>query len=233
MSHKERERHLQSELDNEKKKRAQVEQKLENEREKCASLNRDLTARDSKIDELQKDLEAQVLRESDKVSFDKGYVRVGSLLFLIFLKLCRFKFLTAETQGRMGTNVGRSDFWDGWTSVSYDWSMSRRYSDAIKQSQVTLVHPMIPEIATLKELVPIPLVKFIIVFLFKQGTLPLTCQVCKCFPWQCKISGLTFSLSIPRRRLCIHSVCDCCFINNNWNPCDNSIKCLSISTKTH
>ena len=129
MSHKEKERHLQSELDNEKKKRAQVEQKLENEREKYSSLNRDLTARDSKIDELQKDLEAQVLRESDKVCFDKGYVIVDSLLFLIFVKLYRFKFLTAETLGRMGTSVGRSDFWDGWTSVSYDWSMSsRRYS---------------------------------------------------------------------------------------------------------
>ena len=85
MSHKEKERHLQSELDNEKKKRAQVEQKLENEREKCSSLNRDLTARDSKIDELQKDLEAQVLRESDMVSFDMGYIRVDSLLFLIFV----------------------------------------------------------------------------------------------------------------------------------------------------
>lgn len=112
MSHKEKERHLQSELDNEKKKRAQVEQKLENEREKCSSLNRDLTARDSKIDELQKDLEAQVLRESDKVSFDKGYVRVDSLLFLIFVKLYRFKFLTAETQGTMDTSFGRSDFRD-------------------------------------------------------------------------------------------------------------------------
>ena len=115
MSHKEKERHLQSELDNEKKKRAQVEQKLENEREKSFTLNRDLTARDSKINELQKDLEAQVLRESDKVSFDKGYVRVDSLLFLTFLKLYRFKFLS-------------SDFRDGWTSVGYDWSMSRRYS---------------------------------------------------------------------------------------------------------
>ena len=83
MSHKEKERHLQSELDNEKKKRAQVEQKLENEREKYSSLNRDLTARDSKIDELQKDLEAQVLRESDKVSFDKSYVRVDSPFFYL------------------------------------------------------------------------------------------------------------------------------------------------------
>ena len=125
MSHKEKERHLQSELDNEKKKRAQVEQKLENEREKSSSLNRDLTARDSKIDELQKDLEAQVLRESDKVSFDKSHVRVDSLLFLIFVKLYRFKFLTAET---LGTSFGRSDFRDnfGWTGVSYDWSMSSR-----------------------------------------------------------------------------------------------------------
>ena len=84
MSHKEKERHLQSELDNEKKKRAQVEQKLENEREKCSSLNRDLTARDSKIDELQKDLEAQVLRESDKVSF----VRVTLESTLLFFYLC-------------------------------------------------------------------------------------------------------------------------------------------------
>ena len=128
MGHKEKERHLQSELDNEKKKRAQVEQKLENEREKCFSLNRDLTTRDSKIDELQKDLEAQVLRESDKVSFDKGYVIVDSLLFLTFLKLYRFKFLTAETLGTMGTSFGRSDFRDnfGWTGVSYDWSMSSR-----------------------------------------------------------------------------------------------------------
>lgn len=84
MSHKERERHLQSELDNEKKKRAQVEQKLENEREKYSSLNRDLTARDSKIDELQKDLEAQVLRESDKVSFVR--VTLESTLFY-FLSL--------------------------------------------------------------------------------------------------------------------------------------------------
>ena len=91
MSHKEKERHLQSELDNEKKKRAQVEQKLENEREKYSSLNRDLTARDSKIDELQKDLEAQVLRESDKVSFDQGYVRVDSLLFIVQVQIphCR------------------------------------------------------------------------------------------------------------------------------------------------
>lgn len=84
MSHKEKERHLQSELDNEKKKRAQVEQKLENEREKYSSLNRDLTARDSKIDELQKDLEAQVLRESDKVSF----VRVTLESTLLFFYLC-------------------------------------------------------------------------------------------------------------------------------------------------
>ena len=84
MSHKEKERHLQSELDNEKKKRAQVEQKLENEREKYSSLNRDLTARDSKIDELQKDLEAQVLRESDKVSFVR--VTLESTLFY-FLSL--------------------------------------------------------------------------------------------------------------------------------------------------
>ena len=84
MSHKEKERHLQSELDNEKKKRAQVEQKLENEREKSSSLNRDLTARDSKIEELQKDLEAQVLRESDKVSFVR--VTVESTLFY-FLSL--------------------------------------------------------------------------------------------------------------------------------------------------
>ena len=84
MSHKEKERHLQSELDNEKKKRAQVEQKLENEREKYSSLNRDLTARDSKIDKLQKDLEAQVLRESDKVSF----VRVTLESTLLFFYLC-------------------------------------------------------------------------------------------------------------------------------------------------
>ena len=112
MSHKEKERHLQSEVDNEKKKRAQVEQKLENEREKCSSLNRDLTTRDSKIDELQKDLEAQVLRESDKVSFDKGYVIVDSPFFLIFVKLYRFKFLNAETLGRMGISFGRSDFRD-------------------------------------------------------------------------------------------------------------------------
>ena len=126
MGHKEKERHLQSELDNEKKKRAQVEQKLENEREKCFSLNRDLTTRDSKIDELQKDLEAQVLRESDKVSFDKGYVIVDSPFFLIFVKLYRFKFLNAETLGTMGISFGRSDFRDnfGWTGVSYDWSMS-------------------------------------------------------------------------------------------------------------
>ena len=67
MSHKERERHIHSELENEKKKRAQVEQKLENEREKNASQNRALTEKDSKIDELQRDLEAQVLRQSDKV----------------------------------------------------------------------------------------------------------------------------------------------------------------------
>ena len=130
MSHKEKERHLQSELDNEKKKRAQVEQKLENEREKCSSLNRDLTAKDSKIDELQKDLEAQVLRESDKASFDKGYVK-SRLSFIsplsnFFLKLYRFKFLTAETLDRMGTSFARRDLWDGWTSVSYDWSMSSR-----------------------------------------------------------------------------------------------------------
>ena len=91
MSHKEKERHLQSELDNEKKKRAQVEQKLENEREKYSSLNRDLTARDSKIDELQKDLEAQVLRESDKVSFDKGYVIVDSPFFFYLCEIVQIQ----------------------------------------------------------------------------------------------------------------------------------------------
>ena len=139
MSHKEKERHLQSELDNEKKKRAQVEQKLENEREKCFSLNRDLTARDSKIDELQKDLEAQVLRESDKVSFDKGYVRVDSLLFLIFVKLYRFKFLTAETLGTMGTSFGRSDFWEILSGQALVDVFSMIFKETVNQSQVTLV----------------------------------------------------------------------------------------------
>ena len=139
MGHKEKERHLQSELDNEKKKRAQVEQKLENEREKCFSLNRDLTARDSKIDELQKDLEAQVLRESDKVSFDKGYVRVDSLLFLIFVKLYRFKFLTAETLGTMGTSFGRSDFWEILGGQALVDVFSMIFKEAVNQSQVTLV----------------------------------------------------------------------------------------------
>ena len=28
------------------------------------------------------------------------------------MKLYRFKFLTGETQGRMGTSFDRSDFWD-------------------------------------------------------------------------------------------------------------------------
>ena len=139
MSHKEKERHLQSELDNEKKKRAQVEQKLENEREKSSTLNRDLTARDTKIDELQNDLEAQVLRESDKVSFDKGYVRVDSLLFLIFVKLYRFKFLTAETLGRMGTSFGRSDFWEILGGQALVDVFSMIFKEAVNQSQVTLV----------------------------------------------------------------------------------------------
>lgn len=139
MSHKEKERHLQSELDNEKKKRAQVEQKLENEREKCSSLNRDLTARDSKIDELQKDLEAQVLRESDKVSFDEGYVRVDSPLFLIFVKLYRFKFFNAETRDRMGTSVGRSDFWELLGGQALVDVFSMIFKEAVNQSQVTLV----------------------------------------------------------------------------------------------
>ena len=46
------------------------------------------------------------------------------------MKLYRFKFLTAEILGTMGTSFGRSDFRDllGGQGVSYDWSMSRRYS---------------------------------------------------------------------------------------------------------
>ena len=68
MSHKERERHFQSELENEKKKRAQVEQKLEHEREKNASLNRDLTEREEKNVELRRDLETQALQQSEKVN---------------------------------------------------------------------------------------------------------------------------------------------------------------------
>ena len=139
MSHKEKERHLQSELDNEKKKRAQVEQKLENEREKSSTLNRDLTAKDSKIDELQKDLEAQVLRESDKVSFDKGHVRVDSPFFFIFVKLYRFKFFTAETLGTMGTSFGRSDFWEILGGQALVDVFSMIFKEAVNQSQVTLV----------------------------------------------------------------------------------------------
>ena len=68
MSHKERERQIQGDLDNEKKRRAQLEQKLEKEREKNSTLNRDLTERDTKIDELRQDLEAQALKQSEKVS---------------------------------------------------------------------------------------------------------------------------------------------------------------------
>ena len=75
MSHKERERQLHGELDNEKMKRAQLEQKLGNEREKNAALNRDLTDRDSTIGELQQDLDSQALKQSEKVSGrHKGFV---------------------------------------------------------------------------------------------------------------------------------------------------------------
>lgn len=67
MSHKEKERQLQSELESETKKRAQLEQRLGNEREKNAALNRDLTDRDTKIGELQQDLDNQALKQSEKV----------------------------------------------------------------------------------------------------------------------------------------------------------------------
>ena len=43
---------------------------------------------------------------------------------------------TKETQGRMVTISGYSDFW--LTSISYDWSMV--FKTIINQSQVTLVH---------------------------------------------------------------------------------------------
>ena len=71
MSYKERERHLQTDLENEKKKRAQLEQKLGNEREKNADLNRDLTERDKKLGELQQDLDSQALKQSEKVCWFK------------------------------------------------------------------------------------------------------------------------------------------------------------------
>jgi len=67
MSHKERERQLESELDNETKKRAQLEQRLGNEREKNAALNRELIDRDTKLGQLQQDLDNQALQQSEKV----------------------------------------------------------------------------------------------------------------------------------------------------------------------
>ena len=71
MSHKERERLLQSELESETKKRAHLEQRLGNEREKNAALDRELTDRDTKLGKLQQDLDNQALRQSEKVCEQK------------------------------------------------------------------------------------------------------------------------------------------------------------------
>lgn len=68
MSHKEKERQIKSDLENEKKKRAQLEQKLEKEREKNTSLNKELNERDTKLNELRQDFETQSLKQSEKVS---------------------------------------------------------------------------------------------------------------------------------------------------------------------
>ena len=78
MSHKERERLLQSELESETKKRAHLEQRLGNEREKNAALDRELTDRDTKLGKLQQDLDNQALRQSEKVCEQKEV----SLFFL-------------------------------------------------------------------------------------------------------------------------------------------------------
>ena len=67
MSHKERERQLQSELESETKKRAQLEHRLGNEKEKNAALNRELTDRDTRLDQLQQDFDNQALQQSEKV----------------------------------------------------------------------------------------------------------------------------------------------------------------------
>lgn len=67
MSHKERERQLQSELESETKKRAQLEHRLGNEREKNVALNRELTDRDTKLGKLQQDLDNQAVKQSEKV----------------------------------------------------------------------------------------------------------------------------------------------------------------------
>lgn len=84
MSHKEKERQIKSDLENEKKKRAQLEQKLEKEREKNTSLNKELNERETKLNELRQDFETQSLKQSEKVS---TLIRQMSSLFAFCFKL--------------------------------------------------------------------------------------------------------------------------------------------------
>ena len=55
------------------------------------------------------------------------------------MKLYRFKFLTAETLGRMGTSVDRSDFWEILGGQALVDVSSMIFKEAVNQSQVTLV----------------------------------------------------------------------------------------------